>query len=58
MSGHRIPNDTQRVNVNDEAELAYWSRELGAAPDTLREAVSAVGVEVENVRLHLGQVSG
>lgn len=58
MSGHRIPNDSQRVNVNDDAELAYWSSELDAPPDTLREAVSAVGVEVENVRLHLRQTSG
>lgn len=58
MSGHRIPNDTERVNANDDAELDYWSRELDAAPDALREAESAVGVEVEDVRLHLGQASG
>ena len=31
MSGHRIPNDTERVNVNDDEELAYWARELDAA---------------------------
>lgn len=52
---HRIPNDVERVNVNDEAELAYWSRELAADPETLKEAVSAVGVELANVRQHLAQ---
>ena len=53
---HRIPNDAERVNVNDDAELAWWCRELGCDADTLREAVSAVGVDVANVRMHLGQV--
>ena len=53
---HRIPNDVERVNVNDTDELAYWCHELGADADTLREAVSAVGVDLANVRMHLGQV--
>lgn len=53
---HRIPNDEARVNVNDEQELAYWCDELDADADTLREAVSAVGVDVANVRMHLSQV--
>lgn len=55
MSGHRIPNDANRVNVNDAAELDYWIRELDCTPDALREAVSAVGVELDDVRLHLSQ---
>ena len=53
---HRIPNDPERVNVNDDAELDYWCGELGHDADTLREAVSAVGVDVGNARMHLGQV--
>jgi hypothetical protein len=57
MSGHRIPNDAQRVNVHDDAEIDYWTRELDCTPDALREAVSAVGVEVDDVRLHLSQTS-
>ena len=55
---HRIPNDPERVNVNDASELAYWCRELHADADAVREAVSAVGVEVANVRMHLGQARG
>lgn len=51
----RIPADTMRVNQNDDDEVAYWCRELQCTPDELREAVSAVGQDVENVRLHLSQ---
>ena len=52
---HRIPNDAERVNVNDDAELAYWCRELDCDADALREAVSAAGVDLANVRMHLAQ---
>ncbi|WP_133479083.1 DUF3606 domain-containing protein [Cognatilysobacter segetis] len=52
---HRVPNDSERVNVNDDVELAFWCRELQTDAATLRDAVSAVGVEVANVRMHLGQ---
>lgn len=52
---HRIPNDPARVNPNDEAELAHWCNEFGCSADELREAVSAVGVDVDDVRLHLSQ---
>ncbi|WP_462115133.1 DUF3606 domain-containing protein [Lysobacter xanthus] len=54
---HRIPNDAARVNVHNDQELEYWCRELGSSADDLREAVSAVGVEVDDVRQHLGQRS-
>ena len=51
---HRIPNDPERVNVNDEQEAAYWCRELGCSAEELQEAVSAVGVQAADVRLHIG----
>ena len=53
--GHRIPADPMRVNTNDDAEVEHWCAEFDCSADELREAVSAVGVEVENVRLHLSQ---
>ena len=52
---HRIPNDATRVNVHSEAELDFWCGELGCTGDELREAVSAVGESVDDVRLHLSQ---
>ena len=54
---HRIPNDPERVNVNDEQEAAYWCRELDCSAEELQEAVSAVGVQAADVRLHLGQAT-
>lgn len=54
---HRIPNDPERINANDAQEADYWSREFGCSIDELREAVSAVGVDVADVRLHLGQAT-
>ena len=42
---HRIPNDAERVNVNDDDEVAYWCREFDCNADELREAVSAVGAK-------------
>ena len=53
--GHRIPADPMRDNTNDDAEVEHWGAEFDCSADELREAVSAVGVEVENVRLHLSQ---
>jgi len=52
---HRVPNDPARVNVKDDDERVYWCNELGCDGEALREAVSAVGVDVANVRMHLGQ---
>lgn len=54
---HRIPNDATRVSVSDEAEVRYWCERFGCSAEDLREAVSAVGQDTENVRRHLSQRS-
>ena len=46
--------DRDRINVNEDYELRYWSRELGVTPEELRAAVEAVGPTAEAVRRHLG----
>ena len=43
------PQDAKRVNVNEEYELAYWSKRLATTPEKLRAAVSKVGVMVNDV---------
>ena len=35
--------DDQRINVEQDHELVYWSEKLGVSRDRLREAVAAVG---------------
>ena len=54
----RGPRDRTRVNVNEDWELRYWSKELGATPEQLREAVDQVGTSVDKVREHVQKMVG
>ncbi len=47
---NRGPQDRARINVNEDHELRYWSKELGVSEQRLKEAVKAVGVSVEAVK--------
>jgi hypothetical protein len=50
---NRGPADRNRVNLSEEWELKYWTKELSASADELRAAVKAVGTSVEDVRARL-----
>ncbi|MNI76408.1 hypothetical protein D3C73_1326360 [compost metagenome] len=50
---NRGPQDRARINVNEDHELRYWTKELGVSEERLKEAVKAVGVAVEAVKEHL-----
>ncbi|WP_447988347.1 DUF3606 domain-containing protein [Achromobacter spanius] len=50
---NRGPQDRARINVNEDHELRYWTKELGVSEQQLIEAVKAVGVSVEAVKQHL-----
>lgn len=52
---NRGPADAMRIDVNEEYELRYWTETLDVSEDKLRTAVSAVGVMVQDVRVHLGK---
>jgi len=45
--------DRVRINVNEDHELHYWTKELGVSEQQLKEAVKAVGVSVKAVKEHL-----
>lgn len=47
--------DDQRINIDQEHELNYWSRELGVSREELRAAVQNAGPMVKNVRQHLNR---
>jgi len=49
------PQDSSRINVNEDYELRYWSEKFKVSPDRLKEAVQIVGVGVEAVRQHFGK---
>ena len=42
--------DRDRINVKENYEVEYWSKELGVKPQQLREAVAEVGTSVAAVR--------
>jgi hypothetical protein len=44
------PQDAQRVNVNQEHELRYWSEKFGTSPDELKRVVARVGVMADDVQ--------
>ena len=41
------------IDIEDEASLAHWSRELGVTPFRIRTAVEAAGPLVADVRREL-----
>ena len=42
--------DRARINVNEDHELAYFTKELGCTADELKAAVKSVGVMATSVR--------
>jgi hypothetical protein len=51
----RGPQDRSRINVNEDWELRYWTKELGVSEDRLRQAVQKAGVSADAVRKELGK---
>ena len=47
--------DRQRINVNQEHEVKYWTKALGVSEQQLKGAVKTAGVMAEDVRRHLGK---
>lgn len=48
------PQDAQRVNVNQEHELRYWTDKFGVSAERLKSAVERVGPMAEDVAAELG----
>lgn len=48
------PQDYDRVNVNVEAELVYWTRQLGVSREQLAMAIQEVGPRIPDLRRKLG----
>lgn len=50
------PQDYDRINVNVESEIEYWSKELGVTRERLARAIEVAGEKVVDVRRELGLV--
>lgn len=47
--------DRDRINVNEDYELRYWTKALNVSAEELRAAVAAVGTNASAVRAHLNK---
>ena len=47
--------DRDRIDVNTDYELRYWTDALGVSEERLRDAVKQVGTSADAVRQHLGK---
>jgi Protein of unknown function (DUF3606) len=47
--------DRDRINIHEDCELRYWTKELGVAPEKLRQTVKKMGVMATEVRKALGK---
>ena len=46
----RAPHDAARINVNEDYEVQYWTKELGVSKERLQELVRDHGVSADAVR--------
>jgi hypothetical protein len=49
------PEDPDKININQDWELEYWSKKFGVSKQRLINAVESVGVMVEDVRKYLSK---
>lgn len=47
--------DDTRININQDHEINYWSKELGISPNELRQAVGYAGPIIKDVRRYLNR---
>jgi hypothetical protein len=47
--------DRDRINIHEDYELRYWTKELGVTPEKLRQTVKKMGVMATEVRKALGK---
>ena len=47
------PQDAQRVNVNEDYEVEYWTKRFGCTAERLKAAVKKVGVMAKDVETEL-----
>ena len=51
----KAPQDASRINVHEDYEVQYWTKEFGVTADQLRAAVQKVGVSAAAVEQELAR---
>ncbi len=54
----RAPQDSSRIALGEDYEVAYWTKHFGVSREELERAVGAVGNGVEAVEQELGTSRG
>lgn len=49
------PGDRSRINVNEDYEVAYWTKALGCTKQELEKAVKEVGVSASAVKKYFNK---
>jgi hypothetical protein len=47
------PQDRTRINLSEDWEMAYWTKELNCSESELRKAITNVGNSTDAVRKYL-----
>jgi hypothetical protein len=47
--------DSKRINMNEDYEVQYWTKELNVSKEKLQEAVDAAGNSAAAVREYLNK---
>ncbi|WPU63872.1 DUF3606 domain-containing protein [Peredibacter starrii] len=50
----RRPQDSQRINLSEDYEVSYWTKELGVSREHLEKIVKKVGPMVSAVKKEIG----
>jgi len=50
---HTGSPDRDRINVNEDYEVQYWSKKFGVDADKLKDAVKQAGTSATAVEAHL-----
>lgn len=51
----RAPQDSSRIAMGEDYEVAYWTDKFGISRDQLQQAVDAVGNSASAVKAHLNK---
>ncbi|MCA1453370.1 DUF3606 domain-containing protein [Bradyrhizobium sp. BRP22] len=51
----RDQRDRSKINMHEDFEVKYWTRELGVTREQLQKAVDKVGNNAATVRKELGK---
>ena len=51
----RVPEDPQKININQSWEVEYWTKKLHISEKKLHALVAKVGVNVADVKKELQQ---